>query len=124
MGNVSTILVAIAWLGVVVLNGPYALSSPSSAEKTEHAPAKQSTCRCSGCSISDGEIPEDSGEDRTRPLGAPSCPGGCPVCACTFMLPLPTWSPDSHHSTSRRLATDDVVADSGYVRKDIDPPRV
>jgi len=39
------------------------------------------------------------------------------------MLLLPTWSPDSHRSTCRHLPTDDVVADSGYVRKDIDPPR-
>jgi len=118
-----TILVAIAWLGATVLNGACVLLPRRPAEKTDPAPARQSTCGCSGYAIPDEEMPDDDGEDRSRPPGEPSCPRGCPVCACAAVPPLPTWSPDSHRVTCRRLPADDVAAEAGYVRKDIDPPR-
>ena len=121
--KMSTILVAIAWLGAVTLNGAYAVAPPPPAENTGHSSAKQLGCRCTGCSAPVEETPKDDREDRPRPLGSPSCPGGCPVCAYASMLTPPTWSPGSHCSTYRRLPADDVIADSGHVRKDIDPPR-
>ena len=113
----------IAWLGVVALNGAYAIPLPSPAEKAEHSPVRQFGCRCSTCSTPDENTPKDDREGPVRPLGAPSRPGSCPACTCASMLTPPTWSPGSHCSTYRRLPGADIIADSGYVRKDIDPPR-
>ena len=120
--RLSTLLVATVWLGAVTLNGAY-VASPPPAENAEHPPARQLGCRCSGCSVPAEETPQDDRQDPVRPLGAPSCPGSCPLCVCASMLTPPTASPVCHRSTYRHLPAADVVTDSGYVRKDIDPPR-
>lgn len=123
MDRASTIIVASAWLGAVILTGIYTVPLPSSAENAGHPPAKQFGGCCRACSGPAESIPKDDREDPVRPLGAPSCPGSCPACAYASVLTPPTWSTGSHCSTYRRLPADDVIADSGYVRKDIDPPQ-
>jgi hypothetical protein len=123
MARVSTILVAVAWLGAVILNGAYEVSVPSPAESAGRLPAEQLGGCCSACSPSAGNTPTEDRTDPVRPLGPSPCPGSCPACTYASMLTPPTWSPGSHCSAYRRLPTDDVLADSGYVRKDIDPPR-
>lgn len=129
MQRILSLIVIVSLLGASVLSGAAGSIAIGGKELVQTEPECEMRCSCCGDSSAQGD--EKSAEKASEDSSCPCCPEGCPCqpTACVTSMGCVAvisaapgivgdlsldWAP---------AAVAQVIEDSGYLNKDIDPPR-